>query len=174
MPPGEHETVSSPLGPLQIRPEAPEDEAFRYALFCESRPDLALLPLDAQGREQLMRMQFKAQAVGYRAQFPTARFDIVICDGKPVGRLVRAVAGGALHLVDIALAPAMRGHGIGTALLQALMDEARASALPIRLQVAANNDGAERLYRRLGFSQIRRDEAYVTMKWTPPSAGAST
>jgi ribosomal protein S18 acetylase RimI-like enzyme len=112
-------------------------------------------------------MQFKAQTMDYRARYPDARFEIVMLDGVPAGRLVRAVAGGALHLVEVAVTPSLRGRGIGTALLRALMEEARSAALSVRLQVAADNPGAERLYRRLGFSIVRRDHAYLEMDWKP-------
>jgi hypothetical protein len=71
-------TVPSPLGTLQLRPETDEDRAFRFHLFCESRPpELALLPLDAAARDTLMRFQFQAQTLSYRTQFPDARFDII-------------------------------------------------------------------------------------------------
>jgi RimJ/RimL family protein N-acetyltransferase len=58
----------------------------------------------------------------------------------------------------ISVARPWRGKGIGTALLQALLDWAEASPLieKVGLAVSANNEGAIRLYKRLGFAEEGR------------------
>ncbi len=157
--------IESPLGVLRLRPERPDDEAFRFALFCESRPDLALLPEPARGR--ILPMQFRAQALGYRAQFPQARYDIVELAGLSAGRIARDDAGGVLHLIDIALAAPLRGRGLGILLMRALMDEAKAAGRPMRLAVADRNP-AVRLYLRLGFVAVDRRDADTVMEWRAP------
>ena len=44
-------SIPSPLGLLTLRPEHADDEAFRYALFCTSRPpEWDMAPLDPQVR----------------------------------------------------------------------------------------------------------------------------
>jgi ribosomal protein S18 acetylase RimI-like enzyme len=54
---------------------------------------------------------------------------------------------------DLAVAPGMRGHGIGTALLEACRDELiRRGARYWSVGVVEGNDGAQALYERLGFS----------------------
>ena len=74
---------------LRLRPEVAEDDAFRFDLFCQSRPTaLAMLPFDAAAFEQLMRFQFQAQQLSYRMRFTDARFDIVELDRVPIGRIV--------------------------------------------------------------------------------------
>ncbi len=53
---------------------------------------------------------------------------------------------------NLGLVPAHRGRGIGTALLlQALHGFRRAGLARAMLEVTAQNEGAIRLYRRLGF-----------------------
>ena len=48
--------------------------------------------------------------------------------------------------------PAMRGKGIGTRLLEAVFDFARAKGFgSVRLQVVDTNPDARRLYERMGF-----------------------
>jgi len=52
----------------------------------------------------------------------------------------------------IFVAPAARGKGVGTALLAAIIDEARARGYPaVRLDVIDSNDRAKALYAREGF-----------------------
>jgi len=157
--------IPSPAGLLRIRSEREEDAEFRFDLFRESRPDLALLPLDAAGRDGIMRMQFRAQTAGYRAQFPAAGASIVELQGRPIGRIVVDRSGGFLHLVEITLSSAIRGRGAGTALLRSLMDEARTGGHEMRLKVAANNPDAQRLYLRLGFAPVERGETHTELAW---------
>jgi ribosomal protein S18 acetylase RimI-like enzyme len=157
--------IAAPPGPIRLRRETPGDEAFRFALFCESRPELAMLPLEAAMKERLMRQQFSAQSAGYSTQFPQALFAIVERGGAPIGRLVLDEAPAYLHLVDIAVLSAMRGKGTGHAILLALQDAARASAYALRLHVSQTNPGAARLYRRLGFNPVSEDAANIEMEW---------
>jgi ribosomal-protein-alanine N-acetyltransferase len=65
-----------------------------------------------------------------------------------------------IHINNLAVRPALRGHGIGTALLTRVFEEAdRLGAPAATLEVRASNTGAIRLYERLGFvrSGTRRD-----------------
>jgi ribosomal protein S18 acetylase RimI-like enzyme len=155
--------IGSPLGSLRLRPEQEEDEPFRFALYCDSRPDLAVLPQPV--RDGIMRMQFNAQTSGYRTQYPGARYDIVELDGEPIGRVVRDYTDGSLHLVDIALLAARRRGGAGTALLRTMMDEAAAAGIAMRLMVASDNLEAARLDVRLGFASQGQQGAHVAMAW---------
>jgi RimJ/RimL family protein N-acetyltransferase len=158
--------IGSALGVLHLRPERDEDDAFRFKLFCESRPaEFALLQLDAAAFEHLMRFQFQAQTLTYRANFPDARFDIIEHDGAPIGRIVVNRPGAMLHIVDQAIVPALRSQGLGTAIMKALMNEAGQAGLPVRLKVASSNDPSMRLYLRLGFVPIAVEPLYVEMEW---------
>jgi hypothetical protein len=63
--------IASRLGVLRFRPEGEDDRAFRFRLFCDSRPDeWEQLHLDVTIREQLMRLQFEAQTASYRTGSP--------------------------------------------------------------------------------------------------------
>jgi GNAT superfamily N-acetyltransferase len=165
--PADMPEIASPLGLLRIRPEAPGDEAFRLALFVDTRPELALLP-DA-ARDSIMQMQFRAQTQGHRAQHPNARHEIIEHAGRPVGRLLCERADGVLHLVDIALAPPLRNRGAGTAILSKLLADAKRERLRVRLMVASNNPHAARLYARLGFVQTAGDAMHAVMEWRDES-----
>jgi [ribosomal protein S18]-alanine N-acetyltransferase len=57
-----------------------------------------------------------------------------------------------IHINNLAMRPTFRGRGIGTALLHHVLAEARnLGARRATLEVRASNDGARRLYDRLGF-----------------------
>jgi ribosomal protein S18 acetylase RimI-like enzyme len=157
--------VPSPAGLLELRPEREEDRNFRYQLFCDSRqPEFALI-LTPAAFQQIMTHQFHAQTASYRTQFPQARFDIIELSGEPIGRMVVDRPGTMVHIVDQAIVPQWRGRGIGTALMRALMEEAGAAGLPVRLEVATDSDPAYRLYRRLGFETIETEPLYMRLEW---------
>jgi len=160
--------VASPVGLLHLRPERDDDRGFRYQLFCDSRqPEFALLPPPVY--QQVMAHQFHAQTVGYRGQFPQARFDIIELAGERIGRIVVDRSGPMMHIVDQAIVPTLRGRGIGTAIMRALMDEAQAAGLPVRLEVASENDPSFRLYQRLGFVPIETYPFYMRLEWRSPT-----
>jgi GNAT superfamily N-acetyltransferase len=164
--------IGSPLGLLRLRPERAEDDGFRFTLFCQSRPaEFALLSIDAAALEQLMRFQFQAQTLSYRTNFPEARFDIIELDNAPIGRIVVDRSGGALQIIDQALAPRLRNRGLGTAIMTSLLNEAAGKALPVRLMVASHNDAAMRLYLRLGFVPIETELHAIEMEWRAPAPG---
>ena len=57
-----------------------------------------------------------------------------------------------IHINNVAMRPRFRGQGIGTALLHHVLNEAtRLGARRATLEVRASNEGARRLYQRLGF-----------------------
>ena len=159
-------TVTSPAGQVRLRPEGPDDEAFRFALFCRSRPDdWSTSGLEPLLLASLMRHQFQAQTVGYRTRFPRAAFAILEQSGERIGRIVVDRAGDRIHLVDHAIVPSWRNRGIGTAVMRALMAEAAAAGLAVRLKVASSNEPSMRLYARLGFTVQERTATYLDMAW---------
>lgn len=161
-------SIDMALGAVLLRGERESDRDFRFQLFCDSRPpEFALLrqQLAPDAFMQLMAFQFQAQSVSYRNQFPRARFDIIEIDDHPIGRVIVDRPGTELHIVDQAVVPALRNKGIGTAVMRALMDEAAAASLPVRLKVASSNDPSMRLYVRLGFVPITTVPLYIEMEW---------
>src|SRR5437899_5043305 len=68
-----------------------------------------------------------------------------------------------LHINNLAVTPAARGAGAGTALLHAVLREgARMGARRATLEVRRSNDAARRLYERLGFMVAGVRRAYYT------------
>ena len=64
-----------------------------------------------------------------------------------------------LLMDGIAVHAEMRGQGIGTRLLEAVLDFARSHGYnSVRLDVVDTNPGARRLYERMGFVVVRTRE----------------
>jgi len=64
--------------------------------------------------------------------------------------------GGVGAIQNVGVTPAWRGRGVGEALvLQTLHGFRRAGLGRALLEVTARNEGAQRLYRRLGFRRFK-------------------
>lgn len=116
-------------------------------------------PLSAEARARL--------APGLRAH-PLAFVLLAFAEGAPVGAAVcvegfSTFAGRPLvNVHDLVVDAAHRGRGIGTALLTEVERRARArGACRITLEVNAANEGAQRLYRRLGFGPWEAPTLFV-------------
>jgi [ribosomal protein S18]-alanine N-acetyltransferase len=65
------------------------------------------------------------------------------------------------HVTTIAVAPELRGGGLGTALMLELLQEARRGGARVAtLDVRVSNEDAQRLYARLGFAVAGRRVRY--------------
>lgn len=149
---------------VTLRHATPTDEPFLCEVYASTRLDeLAAAGWTAAQTDAFLRMQHDAQLATYRARHPRGAFLVVQLDGRPVGRLFLAVLDGHLRVVDLALLPAWRGAGIGTAVLAAVLAGADAAGRRVSLHVERGNRAA-RLYERLGFSRAGGDEVYLLLE----------
>lgn len=78
-----------------------------------------------------------------------------IAGGELLGYFVAMPGVAELHLLNITIAPAARGHGHASHVIAALRRLARArSAQQIWLEVRRSNHSAQAVYRHLGFSEV--------------------
>ena len=153
--------------PVTFRPIRPDDEPFLYRVYASTREEeLRPVPWTAAQKEAFLRQQFQAQHAFYQKQYASARFEIVLRDGQPIGRLYVARGDDAIRIVDIALLPEHRGAGIGTGILRDLLAEAAAAGKPVRIHVERLNP-ARHLYERLGFVLVADSGVYCLMEWAP-------
>ncbi len=69
----------------------------------------------------------------------------------PMWRILETIPEGDFYLQGIAIEPELRGTGIGSLLMNDIENRAKASgSTRLSLDVSAKNDGAKRLYTRLG------------------------
>lgn len=158
----------------QLRPMQAGDEPFLYRLYASTRgAEMALVDWSDEQKETFLRMQFAAQHRYYQDQFRAARFDVVVVDGRPVGRLYVDRAPDEYRIIDITMLPECRGSGIGGELIRQLLAEANEAGVPVRIHVLKGNP-ARGLYDRLGFVPVGETGLYDLMEWrsSPVSAFA--
>jgi ribosomal-protein-alanine N-acetyltransferase len=64
------------------------------------------------------------------------------------------------HVATLGVTKALQGEGVGSLLLDALLAEADKRSPVVLLEVRADNDVAQQLYRRRGFTEIGRRRGY--------------
>lgn len=153
---GENEEVI-----LLLREAKPDDESFLLEVYASTRlEELEGLGWDNNQKRAFIKMQFLARERCY----PRVVDSIILLNGRPIGRMMVDRSEAAILLRDIALLTEYRNAGIGSRLIQDLMNEATSAGKPIELHVVASSP-AVRLYERLGFRKSGDDGAYLEMKW---------
>ena len=157
---------------ISTRPAGAGDEPFLFELYASTRADeLARVPWSADERTAFLRMQFEAQARAYAEAYPEASFSIVECGGERVGRVTVHTGRHEIRIVDIAMAPAWRGRGIGTAIVGAIFHEADRSGRPVTIHVERDNP-ARAWYARLGFARVGERGFHDFMERRPAAEAA--
>jgi ribosomal protein S18 acetylase RimI-like enzyme len=90
--------------------------------------------------------------------------DILMIDEQPIGFINVFHSDRELHINRLCIIPAFQSRGIGTAILNELI-ASNPPMRPIRLQVFPNNPAA-RLYRRLGFREIKVTITHLHMVYS--------
>ena len=156
-----------------LRPERDDDAPFLLALYSSTRADeLAQTPWSQEQKAAFLAMQFAAQRQHYRTHTPDGVWLVLERAGEPIGRLYLEDRGERLHVVDISLAPAWRGRGLGGQLLERLIETAGRAGRSVGIFVEKFNP-ALRLYRRLGFVEIGDTGVYLEMEREPGAPALS-
>lgn len=160
---------------IQFRPITDSDLEFLRELYASTRRDeMAVTGWPPEQIEAFLRQQFEAQHIHYTTHFPKAGFDLIHAEnGEPIGRLYLEERVDEFRIIDIALLPEFRGRGIGSRLLQDIIDRAFSAKKSVRIHVEHNNP-AMRLYQRLGFTKIEEQGVYHLMEAKPEGSHAGT
>ena len=155
------------LDSIALRPVRDEDVDFlRDVYACTRDEELSRAGLDPAQRKAFTDMQFAAQSADYRRRYPTGNHDIVLLGEKPIGRLYVGRSDAEIRILDMTILPDHRCAGLGSYLVGQLLDEARESNR--RIQIYLDNDSpAVRLFERLGFVRIERQDLISLYEWLP-------
>jgi ribosomal protein S18 acetylase RimI-like enzyme len=152
---------------IDLRTVTEDDEGFLYSVYASTRADeMARVDWTAGQQETFLRMQFNAQTQFYIANYPGAEFQVITLGDQSVGRLSIHKRDDEIRIMDIALLPEYRNLGIGSALLQDILEHGKNLNLPVTIHVELFNP-ALRLYKRMGFRQKEDKGVYLLMEWSP-------
>jgi GNAT superfamily N-acetyltransferase len=108
----------------------------------------------------------------FRDSFSTQYTSIITVDREPVGCVTVRPADGGRLLEHFYLAPHHQGRGLGSDVLRAVLEDADARGLAVRLDVLQGS-AARRLYERHGFVVESEDPVDVFMVRSPGAGAAS-
>jgi len=161
---------------VTLRPVTADDDEFLLAVYTSTRADeLAQVNWQPGQKETFVRWQFDLQKKEYDTRYPNARYDLVLVNGQPAGRIWVGVDETQIRLLDIGLLEEFQNRGVGTILLKRLIAEAEEAKKPLRHMVFVLNNNAHRFYERLGFVTIEDLGGYKHMEWrgNPDSGSAA-
>ncbi len=149
---------------VAVRAAVEGDRPLLRGVYASAREDeLAPVPWSSEQKQAFLDLQFEAQDREYRARYADAAYLVVLVGSEPAGRLYLARYPGELRIVDLALLPRHRGHGVGTSLVRDVVALAASEARIVSLHVERWNP-ARRLYERLGFTESSHDDVYLRME----------
>ena len=123
-------------------------------LFAEDDGQIAGM---AVGFPALQRKGFSKNPIASCEGYPRIRASALSFVFSPMLRILDSLADGDFYLLSLAVDADHRGRGLGSTLIEAMEGRAReAGATRFSLDVAAKNDGAQKVYRRHGFETYAR------------------
>jgi ribosomal protein S18 acetylase RimI-like enzyme len=142
---------------FELRAATADDRDFLYDLHRRSLGDAIEAtwgPWDDELQQQFHREWFDPEHV-----------EIVLVDGRPVGMIqADSAAPDTFYISRIELDPELQNRGVGTALMQHLMERARQSgASAVELHDFEVNRARE-LYERLGFRVVAKEPPRLRMR----------
>jgi len=156
-----------PLAHVGRRSETEADVPFLLELYASTREqELSLVDWPAEQKRAFVAQQFRAQREHYRRAYHDGLFQVLETGGQSIGRLYVHHGPSEVRIVDITIAPAFRGHGIGRALLLEILADAARTGRAVTIHVERFNP-ARRLYDRLGFLEISDDGVYSKLEARP-------
>jgi ribosomal protein S18 acetylase RimI-like enzyme len=142
-----------------LRPARSDDYDFAARLYFEEMKPL--LVAIGQWNEDQAVARFKA---GFRPE----QSQVLCSGGTDIGWIQLDESDTRLHLDQLHIIADFRNRGIGTRLVQGLIERARQSRKELALNVVRGNR-AIGLYLRLGFHVVGGDEAKLQMRWVRPT-----
>jgi GNAT superfamily N-acetyltransferase len=148
---------------VTLRPANANDVEFAFRAERETMRQYAVATFgswaESQARERVAKNVLAGQT------------QIVEVAGTAVGTQLVERSTREIRLLQLFILPEHQGQGIGSALVQRLIQEARERRLPLRLRVLQVNP-AQRFYKRLGFTVVTATPEHVYMEYaTAPQIG---
>ena len=132
---------------IALRSATPADAEFCYQLHKAAMGDYITA---IWGWDEQVQRAFHERA------FNPHRWQIITAGQAGIGMLDVDYRRGEIYLSRIEIHPGHQGHGIGTRIISALLEEAERKGQDLVLDVLTVNRRAQALYRRLGLTEVAR------------------
>jgi ribosomal protein S18 acetylase RimI-like enzyme len=148
--------MTEPFAPkhLALRPALPADAEFLYQLLKASLQEYV---------DQTWGWNEQWQRDHFQQKFDPSRSQIILLEREAIGVIAVDEREKEIFLSNIQILPAYQGRGVGSYLIQSLLEKARAEGKDVTLQVLKVNP-ARALYQRLGFVIVGQSETHYQMR----------
>jgi GNAT superfamily N-acetyltransferase len=99
--------------------------------------------------------------------FAPGMYEIIRVAGEDAGVLALETSEAEISLGLIEIQPRFQGRGIGTSVIESVLQRAAETNKPVALRVLRVNRSARSLYERLGFVAYREDDARAYLRADP-------
>lgn len=152
---------------ISLKESTDHDSEFFIELFGEIKnSELHLGMWPEPIKSQMIMMQYYAFMQTMKTEFPDHKDYLICFQSKKAGRLQLEKDVKGFRIMNISLLSSFRNKGIGTTIINGLIDDANQKKIPIFLDVDLVNP-AFHLYQRLGFEIIQQNEIRYSMKYLP-------
>jgi GNAT superfamily N-acetyltransferase len=110
----------------------------------------------------------------FRKSFPHLEHSIIVCNNTDAGYLAVRRSDRTIFISKIYLLPSWQNCGIGSTIINGLIEEARTAGKPLQLNIVPVNLGAKRFYERLGFAATATIGPFIRMEYAATPETAST
>jgi ribosomal protein S18 acetylase RimI-like enzyme len=141
-----------------LRPATTTDREFLFALHRATMRDY----LDAT-----FGWEDRAQQALFDESFTPRKCQIIRVDGEDAGVLVLETGDAEISLELIEIDPRFQGRGVGTSVVESVLEEGAETNKPVALRVLRVNSAARSLYERLGFVSYREDDVRAYLRAEP-------
>ena len=148
---------------LNLRPASERDREFLYALHCSTMRDVI---------EQTWGWDDAGQRADFQKRFDMHTVSIIEAESRSVGSLWLEQKPDSLYIHELQVAPPQQGRGIGTAVIEMVIEQGASRGLPIALSVVPANPRARDLYERLGFRVTCVEPPFIRMRHDTRLVGA--
>jgi ribosomal protein S18 acetylase RimI-like enzyme len=127
---------------VSLRPASEEDREFLYALHCCTMREAI---------EKTWGWDETWQLHDFDRRFRAYVVSVIECDGHAVGGLLLEWKPDSVYIHELQVLPDHQGQGLGTAVVERVIEEAATRGVSVALSVVPANLRAKQLYERLGF-----------------------
>jgi len=145
----------------RLRKSTIDDDYFLFKVM-----KLAMLPTNKKLNPSY-KLNIEEEFERYNNPFKPKEVDVIVFNGIDIGRLRVVKTNFEIYIGGFQILPGFQNRGIGTKVLQDLIEESLALKIPIRLEVQKVNSKAKKFYEKNGFQEVGITEKDFIMKFNP-------
>lgn len=150
---------------VELRPVEDTDREFLISAYEASREmELSMTPWSPEQKRLFATHQFDAQLLHYAKTYSQASHDIILADGREVGRLFVNRGTAEIAIVDLTVLAEARNRGIASSLIEKLQSESGETGRKLRVYVERFNPSQHFFFKR-GFEVSESDDVYLILRW---------